>query len=385
MTSALSDAGANQQSSVLDADTSAQPGTGYGVGQHYWVVTLTPPAGASTALQQFVLMGQDAIQTSVDLLGRGTTELPPVVDDLLQTMTYQDLGSGSANSDYQALLSAIQDRQQTLLSKDNEVMQASITVSASTDSTLKYIESVVNELQSEFDAITGKLTAAEETALMQQIGVAIDIVNARVTSVYESNNAIAGTGAASDTGSDTGSTGSDASDTTSGQTADTSSGSGSSGDSSGLSSIMEMLPMLAMPLMSLAPELLKDLTKAFAPGQQNQNSGNGTAQQGNGATSQQGNGTAPQGIGATPQQGNGTASQQANSATPQQGNGTAPRTGTAQVPAQNPAANPATFTIPNTGQTKNTGQTNRPTGTPNASTEDTSSTADPSTAEQTAS
>lgn len=318
MTSALSDAGANQQSGTADGtDTSAQQGTGSGVGQHYWVVTLTPPAGASTALQQFVLMGQDAIQTSVDLLGRGATELPPVVDDLLQTVTYQDLGTGSASSDYQALLSAIEDRQQTLLSKDSDVMQASITVSAATDSTLKFIEGVVNELQSEFDAITGKLTAAEETALMQQIGVAIDIVNARVTSVYEANNAIAGTssGATSDPVSATGSTGSDASDTTDGQTTGTSSG---SGDSSGLSSIMEMLPMLAMPLMSLAPELLKDLTKAFAPGQQNQNAGNGTA--------------------------------------PQQGNGTTPQPGGTQTPAQTPATNPAqpaAVTTPNTRRTSN--------------------------------
>gem|GEM_PF-4767846 len=266
---------------------SATSDTSTGVGQHYWTVTLTAPSGASAALQQFVTMGQDAIQTAVDLLGRGATELPPIMDDLLQTVTYQDLGTGTASTDYQALLSEIESRQTSLLSTDNQVLQASITVSAATDTTLQYIETIVNDLQSEFSSITGTLTAAENTALMQQIGDAVDMVNARVTSVYQANQSIAGSSDSNSSGTGSGS-GSGSSST---GTSTSASGTGSS-DSSGsniLSSLMSIIPMLAMPLVSIAPELLKDLTpKAGASGASAQSGtgkpagaqpvGNGTAQ-----------------------------------------------------------------------------------------------------------
>ena len=225
-----------------------------GVGQHYWTVTLTPPAKASVALQQFVAMGQAAIQAAVDLLGRGATELPPVVDDLLQTVIYKDLGSGTASSDYQALLSAIEQRKATLVAQDQQVMSVSAKVAAATDDTLAYIQTVVSELQSEFNSIKGKLSAAEETALMTQIGDAIDLVNARVTTAYEVNQTHAGTGSGGGGGSGSSSAGG----------GDTGSGGGGSNP---LSSIMEILPMLLAPLASLGPELVKELTKALQAGQ----------------------------------------------------------------------------------------------------------------------
>jgi hypothetical protein len=223
-----------------------------GVGQHYWTVTLTPPAQASVALQQFVAMGQAAIQAAGDLLGRGATEPPPVVDDLLQTVIYEDLGSGTASSDYQALLSAIEQRKATLMAQDQQVMKVSAKVAAATDDTLAYIQTVVSELQSEFSSIKGKLSAPEETALMTQIGDAIDLVNARVTTAYEVNQAHAGTGSGGGSGSGSSSTGS---------------GGGGGGGSNPLSSIMEILPMLLAPLASLGPELVKELTKALQAGQ----------------------------------------------------------------------------------------------------------------------
>lgn len=230
-----------------------------------YTVTLTPPAQASVALQQFIAMGQQAIQIAVDLLGKGVPELPPDVDDLMTTVTYQDLGSGTASSDYQNLLAQIESRSASLLSSDQQVLQASATASVNTASTLQYIQGIVSELQSEFTSITGKLTATENTAVMQQVGDAVDIINARVTSIYEANQTVAGNGNSGGDGSGSGNTG--ASYTGASNSGNTSSGSSSG---SGLSSLMEILPMLAAPLISLAPELLKDLTKGLGKnGQQN--------------------------------------------------------------------------------------------------------------------
>ncbi len=253
--------------------TSATSDSSTGVGQHYWTVTLTPPSGASAALVQFVTMGQDAIQTAVDLLGRGMPDLPPVMDDLLTSVTYQDLGEGTANSDYQALLTEIENRQTSLLSSDNQVLQASITVSASGDVTLQYIESVVDQLQSEFNSITGTLSAAENQALMEQIGEAVDMVNARVTSVYETNQSIAGvSGSGGGTGSGTGSSTGTYSSTGSTYGGTTSSGSSSGDSGNSLMSLLEISTALAAPLIQLAPELLKDLKPNQTNSQHNSNS-----------------------------------------------------------------------------------------------------------------
>jgi hypothetical protein len=205
-------------------------------------------------------------------------DLPPVVDDLLTTVNYQDLGEGTANTNYQAVLTEIENRQTSLLSSDNQVLQASITVSASADTTLQYIESVVDQLQSEFNSITGMLSASENQALMQQIGEAVDIINARVTSVYETNQSIAGTsGSGSSTCSGTGSSTGTYSSTGASYGGATSSGSSSGDSSSSLMSLLEIPMMLAAPLMQLAPELLKDLkpnqtnSQHNSNGQQNQN------------------------------------------------------------------------------------------------------------------
>ncbi len=299
-----------------------------GVGAHYWTVTLTPPKQAPAALQEFVAMAQEAIQTSVDLLGRGVPELPPLVDDLLTTTTYQDLGAGAANANYQALLAEVDKRKESLLESDNTVTSAAITVSARSDSTLKYVEGLVEQLQSEMTALTGKLTSAQCAAVMQQIGYVMDVINARVTAVYEANNGTAGTGSGgSGTGSGSGSSSSSTGDSGTGSTASgsgdgsgaasSSSSTGSSG-ASGLSSLIEMLPMvglMAIPLVTqMAPQVLKALG---LDGQHQQNGASGPA----GVASQ-----------ANPAQ--------QNTATPQPA-ATPSTTATPQIPATPPAVSPS--------------------------------------------
>ncbi|MGF6887648.1 hypothetical protein ABIA39_006247 [Nocardia sp. GAS34] len=164
---------------------------GTGVGAHYWTVTLTPPAQAPTALRDFVAMAQNAIQMAVDLLGRRAPELPPGVDDLMTPTIYQSLGTGEADKNYKAILAAVDQRRDSLLGTDQTVLQAAITVSARSDTVLQTAEGVVDQLQTELKSITGKLTAAQTAALMQQIGYAVDVVNAQVTSVYEANHGTA--------------------------------------------------------------------------------------------------------------------------------------------------------------------------------------------------
>ena len=253
-----------------------------GIGAHYWTVTLTPPKQAPAALQEFVAMAQDAIQTSVDLLGRGAPELPPAVDDLLTTTIYQDLGAGAANANYQALLAEVEKRKQSLLESDNTVTSAAITVSARSDSTLKYVEGLVEQLQSEMTSITGKLTSAQCAAVMQQIGYVMDVVNARVVAVYEANHGTAGTGSS---GSGSGTTGSSSStgDSGTGSTgsgdgsgaASSSSSTGSSG-ASGLSSLIEMLPMVGMMAIPLVTQMAPQVLKALGlDGQHQQNGATG--------------------------------------------------------------------------------------------------------------
>lgn len=163
-----------------------------GVGAHYWTVQLTPPVQAPPALTEFVAMSRNAIQLSVDLLGRGAPRLPPAVDDLLTATTYQDLGAGEANASYQAMLAEVTKRKESLLETDSSVVRAAITVSARNDSTLQYVQGLVEHLQSQMAALTGKLTSAQCAAVMQQIGYVMDILNARVASVYEANHGTAG-------------------------------------------------------------------------------------------------------------------------------------------------------------------------------------------------
>ncbi|MCX4092185.1 hypothetical protein [Nocardia sp. alder85J] len=236
-------------------------------------------------------MAESAIQTAVDLLGRGTTFAPPNVDDLLTSVQYDDLEQGTATNAYKTVLAAVQARQTALQSYDGTVLQAAIVMSAGKDTTLSAIGSIVSELNALLSGVgKAKLTSTQETTLMKAIGDAVDAVYKKVTAVAEQNAAMAGSGSSSGSGTDSGGS--------SGSSADSgSSGSGSSGDGSGsgtssgstssastgsssgsgLSSLLPLLMMIPMGLMELAP-LVPEFLKRQQDSQHDQQ-GQGDGQQ----------------------------------------------------------------------------------------------------------
>jgi hypothetical protein len=227
------------------ATTTSSASTG-----HYWTVALTPPAGASAGLKAFIAMAEEAIQTAVDLLGRGTPDLPPKVDDLLQPVIYESIGDSLMKTQYQEALAKVQSRQTALLTYDTKVMNTSIVVAAGSDETLQAIKEIVAELQAKLEAVgSGKLKPAQEVALMKLVAEAIDLVYNKVEAVNQLNNDMAGAG-----NSNSGSSGSGSS----GQSGSAGSGDGGLGQ---LVSMLGMLPMMAMPLVSQLPELLKQQDK----------------------------------------------------------------------------------------------------------------------------
>ncbi|MET9489856.1 hypothetical protein [Nocardia sp. NPDC006630] len=269
---------ADGRSAVLQTQC-APSGNGSG---HYWTVQLYCPPGASVAAKHFIGLAQTAVQTAVDLLGRGTTQPPPAVDDLMTTVVFGYLGEGTTTTDYQQALAAVESRQSALLALDGQVLQVSDVMQSGKDSTLTSIQHVVTQLNVQLHAVgTGKLTSAKETVLMQQVAAAVEQVYDKVTTVAADNARMAGgssgssggsggsdpTGSSDPTGNDSGVT--DASYTTpvtsgtagAGTTSAGTSGS-SDGGSGGLGSILEMLPMMAIPLITaIVPELLKSNDK----------------------------------------------------------------------------------------------------------------------------
>ncbi|WP_433202594.1 hypothetical protein ACQP1G_12550 [Nocardia sp. CA-107356] len=221
---------------------------------HYWTVKLTPPPGASAGLKAFIAMAEEAIQTAVDLLGRGTPDLPPKVDDLLRPVIYESIGDSLMKKQYQEALAKVQTRQTALLTYDTKVMKTSIVVAAGSDETLRAIKEIVAELQTKLKAAgSGKIKPAQEVALMKLVAEAIDLVYEKVEAVYQLNSDMAGDGNNGSGSSGSGSSGQ--------------SGSGSSGGGSGdgglgqLVSMLGMLPMMAMPLVAQLPQLLKPQDK----------------------------------------------------------------------------------------------------------------------------
>ncbi|WP_327100849.1 hypothetical protein OIE68_19870 [Nocardia vinacea] len=221
---------------------------------HYWTVELTPPPGASAGLKAFIEMAEEAIQTAVDLLGRGTPELPPNVDDLLRPVIYESIGDSLMKEQYQEALAEVQSRQTALLTYDTKVMKTSIVVAAGSDETLRAIKAIVAELQAKLKAAgSGKLKPAQEVALMKIAAQAVELVYEKVEAVYQLNNDMAGSGNQGSDGSGSGSG--------SGQSGASGSGGGGDGGLGQLVSMLGMLPMMAMPLISQLPELLKQPDK----------------------------------------------------------------------------------------------------------------------------
>ncbi|WP_345497754.1 hypothetical protein [Nocardia callitridis] len=218
-------------------------------GKNFWTVELVRPQGASTGLRSFVGMAEAAIQTAVDLLGRGMPTPPPKVDDLLAPAVYKTLGEGEASKAYQRTIDQVDARQHQLLGMDNKVVKSSITVAAEQNQTLRSIQGIVAGLNKDLKipVATGKVKqSAREMLLLDKIATAVERVYEKVNAVAQLNDDIAN--GDSDSGA-------------SGQAQQTGGGNGGGGGDGGLGSLVQMLgmlPMMAAPLLSQIPELLAE-------------------------------------------------------------------------------------------------------------------------------
>ncbi|WP_327113579.1 hypothetical protein OHB12_31950 [Nocardia sp. NBC_01730] len=228
-------------------------------------VQLDPPPGASAGLRAFVEMGETAIQTAVDLLGRGLPKLPPDVGDLLQPSVYKNLGEGEADKAYQKTIDKVEAKQMELLQFDNQIVKTSDTIASEQASTLRSIWDIVKKLQTTLkSAGTIKKPEKQEPPLLKAVADAVQRVYDKVAAVAALNENLANEGGGKNTGG--GNTGGTATQ-------------GSGGD--GLGSILQsllpmaaMLPMMAMPLAQQIPEMLEKAEEdKQKKAEQNQNAG----------------------------------------------------------------------------------------------------------------
>ncbi|MEV0360924.1 hypothetical protein AB0H71_33185 [Nocardia sp. NPDC050697] len=216
-------------------------------GKNYWPVKLVRPAGGSPGLLAFIGLAEMAIQTAVDLLGRGMPKPPPKVDDLLQPVVLDDIGKGKGVDEYEKAITAVQARQTTLLTLDTQVLKTSVVVAAEQNETLRAIKTIVAELNAALTAAgTAKLQPAQEKALLKKVADAVDAVYDKVEAVAKLNEDMAG-GNKSGGGTEQVSAGGAA----------TGGGGGGDGGLGGILPMLAMLPMAAMPLLSQIPELLE--------------------------------------------------------------------------------------------------------------------------------
>ncbi|MBF6467318.1 hypothetical protein IU427_19330 [Nocardia beijingensis] len=298
--------------------------------KHFWLVDLHCPPGASEGLRAFIALADTAIQTAVDLLGRGMTAPPPKVDDLLKPAIYETLGKGEADDEYRKTIDKVEARQLKLLQMDDQVVKTSVTVAAEQVQALRSIKTIVTDLNTKLKAAgSAKLKPAQELPLLKAVAAAVEAVYDKVTAIADLNEDMAnGKGKGNSNGG--------------GQNAGGGASGGTGGGDGGLSSLLPMLamlPMAAMPLISQIPEMMqraeenkaeqaekaKEAQNKGAPGQPGQNP-------------PPGNQAAPAGA---PPQGD----PNAQPATAEPGGITAAPVGNTE-PADNPNPAPATTTAP---------------------------------------
>ncbi|MGO4617645.1 hypothetical protein AB4305_27490 [Nocardia sp. 2YAB30] len=230
-------------------------------------IQLDPPPGASAGLRAFIEMGETAIQTAVDLLGRGLPKLPPDVGDLLQPSVYKNLGESEANKAYQKTIDKVEAKQMELLQFDNQIVKTSDTIAREQASTLSSIWDIVKKLQTTLkSAGVIKKPEKQEPPLLKAVADAVQRVSEKVAAIAELNDNLANKGDGKNT-SGSGSTGG-----TSAQGA--SSGDGLGGILQSLLPMVSMLPMMAMPLVQQIPEMLEKAEEdRQKKAEQNQNGG----------------------------------------------------------------------------------------------------------------
>jgi hypothetical protein len=242
----------NTEAKKAAVSASAPLGSYASEAKHFWLVDLHCPAGASEGLRAFIALADTAIQTAVDLLGRGMTTPPPKVDDLLKPAIYETLGKGEADDEYRKTVDKVEARQLKLLQMDDQVVKTSVTVAAEQVQALRSIKTIVTELNTKLKAAgSAKLKPAQELPLLKAVAAAVEAVYDKVTAIADLNEDMAngkGKGNSNGGGQNSG-----------GGTSAGSSGSGGGGDG-GLSSLLPMLamlPMAAMPLISQIPEMMQ--------------------------------------------------------------------------------------------------------------------------------
>ncbi|APE36912.1 hypothetical protein BOX37_26600 [Nocardia mangyaensis] len=218
--------------------------------KNFWTVELVRPPGGSTGLLAYIAMAEAAIQSSVNLLGIGTTSPPPNVDELIRPVVYENLGKSESTEEYKETLTKVEARQGALLRADRNVVEVAKYVSSEEDQTLRAIKDIVGELNNNLEAVgKGELKAAQEMNLLRHLAEAVGAVLHKVTMVAELNSELAGSPGDEDDGSGSGGSGSGG-------------GGGGGGDGSlaSLLPMLAMLPMAAMPLMTMLPDLVENLS-----------------------------------------------------------------------------------------------------------------------------
>ncbi|AHH16409.1 hypothetical protein NONO_c16080 [Nocardia nova SH22a] len=232
--------------------------------KHYWTVELKPPAGAKPAVRAIVSMARTAIQTAVDLLGRGMPVPPPKVGDLLKPVVFGYLGKSDSTKGYQQAIAAVNARQSSLLTYDHQIAQTSIIVAANQDETLGSIKKIVGDLQTWLEGVPAKLTPKQEVVVMSRIGAVVDKVYQLVAAVYADNESHAGNNGGTSGSGGSGSGGSSGSG--SGAGGATAGNAGAAAGGGGIGDVIgQLLPMAAMILpmgaMALTPVITQMMQK----------------------------------------------------------------------------------------------------------------------------
>lgn len=140
---------------------------------------LKPPAAASPLLKHIIGLADQALQLAVRILGEGPAGPPPRCPDPTKgPSTAADTATGQAADKYKQLTEYLQTRIVTLQQMDDQVHQATGVVSAERRRALAAIMQIIAALQQRFDqaqatAKNGKLSAAKESELLDDIAAAI--------------------------------------------------------------------------------------------------------------------------------------------------------------------------------------------------------------------
>ncbi|WP_280233648.1 hypothetical protein [Nocardia cyriacigeorgica] len=219
---------------------------------------LVPPAGASQLTKDLIAATEKAIRFAVDLMGREhTVAPPPEVATLLRNVKADGVGNGQLAETYTKALGKTEQTKTSLLAMDNKVKQTSKVMADDKSKNLAAIKTITAQLKegmAPYSLVTGKLTRAQDYALMRMVGDALRKICERIVEAADHNWDIAHGGGNNGGGAGGGIPGGG------GQQGGGQAGGG--GGDGGLGGLLSMLPMLGMIPMSLIP-MLPMLTELF--------------------------------------------------------------------------------------------------------------------------